>query len=269
MASALSWEKLCEHAGLSEYEAKLYVSLVTEGASGARRLSMVCGVPRTKVYGALKKLIERGLVIEMPEEPRRFAPMSPADAFDAFLQSYEKKARDLYLVVSSLESAYEETKSLIKPQKEEVWIIRGRSEILQKVREMLSRAERVVNITTTENGLILLYKACNRLFDELAERGVKVRIVAPVGSSDQNAVQELRYVCEIKHLNICSSTLYVCVDDCEILLANLIPDDFSAISDKDVGAFTKNPILCALMSRLLLEPEKEVLSSPDALKPLK
>jgi len=62
---ALVCQKVSRHLGLSEYEARAYVSLVREGTSEARKLSMKCGVPRTKVYGTLKKLIERGLVFEL------------------------------------------------------------------------------------------------------------------------------------------------------------------------------------------------------------
>ena len=60
------WQKLCEYTDLSEYEAKVYASLTEEGHSTARRLSMLCGVPRTKMYDTLRRLIERELVTEVP-----------------------------------------------------------------------------------------------------------------------------------------------------------------------------------------------------------
>jgi len=61
-----TWQKLCEYLGLSEYEAKIYVSLVEAGQAKARTLSVLSGVPRTKVYSVLKKLIDLGLVTEVP-----------------------------------------------------------------------------------------------------------------------------------------------------------------------------------------------------------
>jgi hypothetical protein len=45
------WPKIVEYIGLSEYESKVYLSLVNMGVSGARKLSLNCDVPRTKVYG--------------------------------------------------------------------------------------------------------------------------------------------------------------------------------------------------------------------------
>ncbi|OYT44170.1 hypothetical protein B6U84_04675, partial [Candidatus Bathyarchaeota archaeon ex4484_40] len=66
------WQRLYEDIGLSEYEARAYISLLENGPSTARRLSMISGIPRTKIYGTLKKLIERDLVIEIPGNPKMF-----------------------------------------------------------------------------------------------------------------------------------------------------------------------------------------------------
>lgn len=60
------WPKIVEYTGLSEYESKVYLSLLSLGNAGARKLSLHCDVPRTKVYGTLKKLIDYGLVVEIP-----------------------------------------------------------------------------------------------------------------------------------------------------------------------------------------------------------
>jgi hypothetical protein len=73
-----------ECLGLSEYEAKLYVSL-PGGTANAGTLSISSSVPRTKVYSILKKLTDIGLVVEIPEEPRRFAPTPPRNAFEPYL----------------------------------------------------------------------------------------------------------------------------------------------------------------------------------------
>jgi len=134
------WQKLCEHTGLSEHEAKVYVSLVKRGNAEVKNLSMSCGIPQEKVYGILKRLVDAGLVVEIPKKPRQFAPIHPANAFEKYFQSYEKKARGLYLFVSLLEGAYEKARLMSEPHKGEIWIIRGRSEILQRAGEILSQA---------------------------------------------------------------------------------------------------------------------------------
>lgn len=79
------WPRLVEYTGLSEYEAKVYLCLVGLGHSSARKVSRFCDVTRTKIYDTLKKLIDAGLVIEIPGSPKRFVSIAPEDALSAFL----------------------------------------------------------------------------------------------------------------------------------------------------------------------------------------
>ena len=129
LSSMLSLKKLSENLGLSEYEARVYLSLVTGGASEAKKLSMVCGVPRTKVYKTLKKLMKRGLVVEIPRNPRKFAPTSPEKGFRTYLQSFREKTSDRVIslvesnsLLSLLEEGYKKTSLKAEPERGEVWI---------------------------------------------------------------------------------------------------------------------------------------------------
>lgn len=250
-SSTLVCQKVSRHLGLSEYEARVYVSLVTEGVSEARRLSMRCGVPRTKVYATLKKLMERGLVLELPGEPRNFAPTSPGEAFEQYLVHFKERTSDRVVslmeadkVVSSLEEAYEKTQSTIEPRKEEVWIVQGKSEMLKKMREMLSRAKKSVGVVTTEDGFVLFYKTFGKLLDKLAENGVNVQIGTPINSHIGSLARELNYICKVKHVDVSSPLLYLCVDDQAFFLANLR-------SEKDLGVVCYSSTLCDLFSLLL------------------
>jgi len=251
LSSALAWKRLCEYAGLSEYEARVYVSLVEAGAAKARKLSAMCGVPRTKVYSVLKKLADMGLIVEIPEDPRKFAPKPPKDAFESYLRSYQNRARNLLLVISSLEKVFKETKDGIVPQKADLWIMQGRQEILQKMQEMLSKAKKTVRIVTNENGSILLFKTFGRLFDELKERSIKVRIMTPLGSNNKYALNELRYTCAIELFDMSLPMIFLHVDRNEYILADLKPDDFSLSSGQDTAVFSDDQNLCEMIYSIL------------------
>ena len=62
-------------------------------------------------------------------------------------------------------------------------------------------------------------------------------------------------------MNVSSSVFLLCVDEREILLSQLKPDDFSIDSGEDVGIFSRNPALCVLVSQLLAIPTKQGLNS--------
>ena len=245
------FQKVSRYLGLSEYEARVYVSLVLEGASEARRLSMRCGVPRTKVYATLKKLMERGLVFELPGDPRKFAATSPSQAFEQYLLHFKQKTSDSVVslvesreVVSLLEEAYKKTQCSVEPRKEEVWIVQGRSEMLSKVREMLSRAKESVVVVTTEEGFVWFYRAFGQLLDRLVENGVSVQIGTPIRSRNGSLARELNYIYKIKHVDVGSPLLYLCVDDKAFFLVRLE-------SKKDLGVVCYSSTLCDLFSLLL------------------
>ncbi len=251
-------QKVSRRLGLSEYEARAYVSLIMEGVSEARKLSMRCGVPRTKVYGTLKKLIERGLVFELPGEPRKFAPTSPAEAFEQYLLRFKEETSDRMTslvesteVVSLLEDAYEKTQLAIGPQREEVWIVQARSEIIGKLREMLSRAKKNVVVVTSEKGFIFFYKTFDKMLDKLVENGVNVQIGTPINSHNGSLARELNYVCKVKHVNVSAPLLYLCVDDEAFFLADLNIDNVTLESEKNFGVVCYSSTLCDLFSLLL------------------
>ena len=249
-SSALVCQKVSRHLGLSEYETRVYVSLVTEGTSEARKLSMRCGVPRTKVYATLKKLMERDLVFELPGEPRKFAPTSPAEAFEPYLLHFKEETSERIIsltesdkVVSLLEEAYEKTQSTIEPRKEEVWLVQGQSEMLRKMKEILSQAKKSITVVTTEDGFVWFYKAVDKLLDKLVENGVNVQIGTPINSHNGSLARELNYVCKVKHVDVGSPLLYLCVDEQIFFLAKLNPNK--------LGVVCYSSTLCDLFSLLV------------------
>ena len=83
------WEGLLKKTGLSSYEAKVYLALTFEGAAEAGKLSMFSGVPRTKTYTALKKLVQIGLVLEIPGETQRYSIAHASNALNNFVEAWK------------------------------------------------------------------------------------------------------------------------------------------------------------------------------------
>jgi sugar-specific transcriptional regulator TrmB len=246
------WHRICEYLRLSEYEAKVYVALIESGQARARTLSVLSGVPRTKVYSVLRKLIDMSLVVEIPEEPRKFAPTPPRAALHNYLESFQSMTENLVSVVSSLEASFRKASSEERLQREDIWIIKGRQQILRKIREILSKAKRSVELVTNEIGVVLLYKEFYKLFDELDEHSVKVRIVTSNGSNNQHVLSQLKYMCKVKQSQFQLPMIYLCVDENQFLLANLQPNSFSSRSEDDRAIFSNDSVLLELIKLLVL-----------------
>lgn len=251
------WPKIVEYAGLSEYEAKVYLSLLSLGSSGARKLSLHCHVPRTKVYGTLKKLIDYGLVVEIPGVPKAFAPASPDDAFSAVLNMVRNKALDFSEIVETLTETHETVKNVTSPQKKVVWYIDEDNDIIGKCHEILSQSEKSVNILTSADGLSLLFNSAPRLLDQLHEQGVEVRLYSPLDPKTNPLARELSYLFEVKKVDVATPILFIDSDHRSFILAQLAKQ--MRETPLHSAIFSDDPILLSLLSLLLVDEKKKPL----------
>ena len=59
-----------EKFGLSSYEAKAYLAILSEYPLTGYKLSKISGVPRSRIYETIEKLAAKGLVLTQDGEKR-------------------------------------------------------------------------------------------------------------------------------------------------------------------------------------------------------
>lgn len=130
--------------GLSQSEAQLYYASLTNGGGDAKQLSQISGVPYSKVYSSLKKLVERGWLIESEGYPKRYVPRPPKEAIkinrnyiESMLATAEKQA------IEELTPLFEAKDLADNPQ---VWLITGLDKILSKAGSMIVDCEKEIDI---------------------------------------------------------------------------------------------------------------------------
>jgi len=256
----VKWESLLKKTGLSSYEAKIYLALTLDGVSEAGKLSMSSGVPRTKTYTALKKLVQIGLVLEIPGENQRFSIANSSNALNNFVQIWKNDLTEQATTLAELEDAISTLGSIqdekqaskyMGMRKEEVWSIQEDIEVSRVTGEMLSKAKTSVCVVTTEMGLVMFYKKFGKVLDELAEKGVEIRIKVPVNSSNTSFMHELRYVYQVTNLQVTVPILLVIVDENKLLLTSVKGGDQQIFSGKGVGLFSQDGNLSAFIFTLL------------------
>ena len=80
-------EKL-QRVGLTEYEAKAYLSLLRDHLNSATKLSEKSGVPRTKIYSVLESLEAKGWIRIYSGIPLLFRAVDPRDVFEKVKREY-------------------------------------------------------------------------------------------------------------------------------------------------------------------------------------
>jgi sugar-specific transcriptional regulator TrmB len=82
-------EKL-KRVGLTEYEAKAYLALISTHLSTATQVSDKSRVPRTKIYATLESLAQKGWVRVMSGVPLLFKVVDPMTVFERVKEDYTK-----------------------------------------------------------------------------------------------------------------------------------------------------------------------------------
>ncbi len=124
-------------AGFTEYEAKVYLSLLREHPASAYTISRNSGVPHSRVYDVSRRLIAKGFAVSSSTNPEVFTPLSPNELVDKIKRNNDELTRKLKDKLSSFRFV---------PDFDPVWNIKDKDEAIEKVREIVSGAQRKIYI---------------------------------------------------------------------------------------------------------------------------
>ena len=248
------WPNIVEYTGLSESEAKVYLCLVGLGKSSARKLSLLCDIPWTKVYGFLKKLIDYGFVLEVPGAPKFFVPTSPENAFRTILNIMKNRVKDFTSIVQMLEETYKAVKSEKVPQEKIVWYLDQDSEIMRKCKDILSLSKQFVTILACADGLSKLFNYAHKVLDDLYEQGVDVKLYSPLDPKTSPLARELSYLFDVEKVEVTTPLLFIDSDHMRFLLAKIKKHVEVKVSESAI--FSDDPTLLSMISLLLMDDKK-------------
>lgn len=163
--------------GLTEYESKVYVALLSAGPSTVNQLQYSSMVPRTKVYQAAQQLVKKQVAKMVDGKPVRFEALPP-EVFQGVLLDRERSVRSMKRAMLSLKKLRERN---IMPQDalEERYLSLGSQSLLQKLKEGILRAQGSIRCAVDSWGLHLIQECADEL-ETVCRQDVEVRVVASV-----------------------------------------------------------------------------------------
>lgn len=189
--------KAMESLGLTDYEIRVYVSLLNDGTMTAQELSKKSGVPYSKIYEVVGKLEEKGWLASDSSRPTKFYPKSPSTALEAMRMRIESQVKENEnVLVQELMSVYE--KSGIK-EKPEIWVLRGLYNIAAIVKEIIQNCEKelLLALPAVAEGVT---KPLQPTLRTLHEKGVKITVLASE-SATMDTVKALSRIGEVRLKN--------------------------------------------------------------------
>lgn len=140
--------------GLSEYEAKAYVALLRSYPATAYEVSKASGIPTSKVYHVIDRLLERGMAAPAAGgRTKRFVPLNPEE----FL------GRHRNTVVQTIDSLQSDLAHLSEqPQRSSIWNISDAQYLIDKAASMIEEAKDTLLLSLWKDELALLEPALQK-----------------------------------------------------------------------------------------------------------
>jgi sugar-specific transcriptional regulator TrmB len=164
-----------EEFGLSRYEARAYVALISKGTISASELAYYAEIPRTKVYPVLLKLEKKKLAIISKSKPIMCTSIAPEDAFDEIIHEQIDKVNGMNALVTNLKKASEDTKKA-QGSVEKRYFHLNANNVLNQLRKMIEGSKKSIQIMTDPWGLSLLAE-CKESMIGVLRRELDVKII--------------------------------------------------------------------------------------------
>lgn len=153
--------------GLSLNESKAYLCLLKKSGITGYELSRNAGVPPSKIYDSLSKLLAKGFIsIIKSDHAPRYVAIDPARILERYQKDYNR-------TLEMLKKRLGEIRSKPEAFNQYIWHLNGRTKILDKIREIIESSREVIYLSIWKEELEEVEEVCRAA----AKRGVKMAIV--------------------------------------------------------------------------------------------
>jgi hypothetical protein len=133
-----------EKLGLSNYEARAYLAAVSHPPLTGYKLSKLSGVPRSRIYETIEKLIARGMVVFQSSEKTLLTAVKS----DIFLDKKDKENRE------NIDYLRDTLPRLSAGDDTGVWTINGREQVMKTVYDLIAGARKYVYLSLFADDLL-------------------------------------------------------------------------------------------------------------------
>ncbi|MEK6850566.1 MAG: helix-turn-helix domain-containing protein [Nanoarchaeota archaeon] len=253
-------KRIKDYFNLNIYEAKVWLALLSKGVASAREVADISGIPRSRTYDVLESLEKRGFAITRIGKPVKYISVKPTEVIEKMKSNVLLEAQEKVSSLIGLKgtSEYVELEQLhnsgIAPIKAHdiTGSLKGRSNILSRLRELLDSAKSEVIICTSvadfENKSRILLPALEKLNKE----SVKVKL-SLAGDPEQIKKINAKYNLKAKQTD---STARLYIADKKETFFMVTPEH----SEEEMGVWLQSPFFTSSITQIIEYSMKNGLS---------
>jgi sugar-specific transcriptional regulator TrmB len=251
-----------EEFGLSQYEARAYVTLITKGTISASDVAFYAELPRTKVYPVLLKLQQKKLVIISKSKPVMCTAIAPEDAFDEIVHEQISRVEAMNTLVSKMKKISEDGKKA-RGAEEKRYFHLGANYVPDRMHMMIDGAKSSIHITADSWGLSILAECKEELLSVL-RRNLDVRLIVPVSSIGSEDFRNIPDGVKIRSSEIVQNCFIF--DDTELLIIDNTNGRAAVLSGTDILSASQSGLFAQLWKDALKIDNLSEMTKSQALE---
>ncbi|MBX4196542.1 hypothetical protein KW805_03065 [Candidatus Pacearchaeota archaeon] len=244
-------KRIKEYFNLNIYETKVWLALLSKGIASAGEIAELSGVPRSRTYDVLESLEKMGFAIVKIGKPVKYIAVKPTEVVEKIKNKAMQEANEKVKSLSTLKDTaeYAELEQLhttgIAPVKfhDITGSLKGRANVLSRIRELMETAEKEVVICTS----VLDFEDKSRVLiptlEKLAKHDVKIKIAL---SGDHDRIKRLSSKHDLKIKQTDSKARVFLADKKEILFMLTAEN-----AEEEIGVWLQSPIFTESLSNIL------------------
>jgi len=174
-------EGLLHEIGLSEYEAKTLICLMTHGTSTAEEISRIAKIPLPRVYDTIEKLIKMGFVLSTKTRPKRYKPVESRRAVEHYMRhrrgDFERSMESMKDVCERIVEDFSKLIPESKPPRAEkwgIWSTKSKSNIVAMRHDAEKQAENEILMFSGDASFV---RDDFNTLKKMAKKGVKMKLL--------------------------------------------------------------------------------------------
>jgi HTH-type transcriptional regulator, sugar sensing transcriptional regulator len=244
-------KRIREYFNLNIYETKVWLALLSKGIASAGEVAELSGVPRSRTYDVLESLEKRGFAIVKIGKPVKYISVKPTEVIEKMKANTLKDANEKVESLSSLKDTqeYNELEQLhntgLAPIKNHdlAGSLKGRSNIISRIRELLESSKKEVLVCTSINDFEDKSRVLLPTIEKLNRNNVKVKLTL---SGDSEKIKRLNSRFNLKIRPINTNARFFLADKKEVIFMITAEN-----SDEEIGVWLNSPFFTESLSGII------------------
>lgn len=257
--------------GLNSYESKIWMALLSRGVATAGELSDIANVPRSRSYDILESLEKKGFAITKLGKPIKYIAVPPEEVVERVKRRVqddsEKQVETLNKlkgsdILGELKVLHTQGVDMVEPA-ELTGVLKGRNNLYNHLELGIKNAKKSVSIITTSEGILRKLEQFKSAFQKLKDKGVKVRIAAPLNKMSSKMLKDMKSVADVKHCDSVNSR-FVVIDGKDLTF--MLMNDAEVHPSYDVGIWVNTPFFATAMEDVFSALWKDMKAPESVVK---